>query len=46
MQGVFPEGVVKVTEPIAMLEEQPVLYGVSQLGRLVFVENKFVCCII
>lgn len=32
-QGVFPSGQVKVTEPIAMVRDRPlVLYGVDPLG--------------
>ena len=34
VQGEFPEGLVEVCQPIALLENNPPLYGVSATGNM------------
>ena len=33
-QGEFPEGLVEVCQPIALVEDNPPLYGVSAAGNM------------
>lgn len=40
MQGIFPEGVIKVSEPLAKIQESPPLYGVASNCKKPYLEEQ------